>query len=181
MYGISRMLPKTQSLLQRHERDCGLVVFSALAGVSREDLCTDLPDAPLGLVSVDRWEAWLQSKGFEVLRRDGCPEDVVPCAHLVGPDNPGANHDSHWVYRDADGDIHDPSPVFQAMAADDPRIRNLSHYGMKLLTISLAKRDQAALGMPNPLASTRLQASRMEQESSRANVPVATEGRAIDG
>ena len=45
-------------------------------------------------------------------------------------------HDFHWFYRDADGDVHDPSPPFEARPADDPRIRELSPHPHKVLALS---------------------------------------------
>lgn len=133
-------LPKEQRLAQKSERDCGVSVFAELAQVPEEELLKELPEAHLGKVSVDEWIAWLETRGFDVLRRDGCPEDVVPCAHLVGPEQSYHPTDFHWIYRDADGDVHDPSPVPRAMPADDPRIRNLTLYGQKVLTISISRR-----------------------------------------
>ena len=131
-------LPKPQRLHQVSERDCGVAVFAALSGISAEGICRDLSGAQLGEVSVSQWIQWLEEKGFSVLREDGCPDNVVPCAHLVGPDNPQNKTDAHWVYRDSDGDIHDPSPVFSAMAANDPRMRSLEFYGEKMLTLSIS-------------------------------------------
>ena len=130
-------LPKPQMLRQRFDRDCGAVVFARLAGVSYEELCNDLPEAHLGTVSVDGWMAWLAQRGFKVVKQQGCPDGIVPCAHLVAP----VDHRDycHWVYRDSDGDIHDPSPTCAAMPADDPRMRNLSLYECKVLTLSVSR------------------------------------------
>jgi hypothetical protein len=135
MYLRDFKLPKPQMLRQRFERDCGVVVFGKLAGVAYEDVCRDLPDAHLGNVTVDCWVHWLEAKGFDVLKRQGCPSDIVPCAHLVAPVDDGRY--CHWVYRDADGDIHDPASPFAAMPADDPRMRDLTCYSCKFLTISV--------------------------------------------
>jgi hypothetical protein len=63
--------------------------------------------------------------GFEVTRRQGCDDVEVPCAHLVA-DCPQSAADFHWVYRDADGDVHDPSPVSMAMWANHPDMRSLA-------------------------------------------------------
>lgn len=128
--------PKPQKLHQKSERDCGVCVFAELAGVSEEEVCGDLPDAHLGTVSVDGWKQWLQEKGFTVLQREGCPDDIVPCAHLVAHVMYSPN-DAHWVYRDSDGDVHDPSEDF--VPADDQRMRNLLFYSEKILTLSLSR------------------------------------------
>lgn len=131
-------LPKPQRLLQRSDRDCGVCVFATLAGVSEEEVLADFPDADLGTVPVDGWRAWLESKGFAVSQRDGCPTDVVPCAHLVA-NVLYTKEDAHWVFRDEDGDVHDPSPVAMHMPADDQRMRSLSFYAMKVLTLSVSR------------------------------------------
>lgn len=134
----SRILPKPQILHQKYDRDCGVCVFAALVGISEEELCAEIPNAHLGMVTVDDWEKWLEGKGFEVTRREGCPDDVVPCAHLVSH---GANtvEDFHWVYRDEEGDVLDPSPVNQYMPANDPRMRRLDGYAEKRLTLSVSR------------------------------------------
>jgi hypothetical protein len=88
--------------------------------VSETKVLKDLPDAALGQVSVLEWMDWLEAQGLSALKRDGCPSDIVPCAHLVASHPPRDHTDFHWIYRDADGDVHDPSPVFEAMSADDP-------------------------------------------------------------
>ena|ERR1017187_7184737 len=134
-FSNSFKLPKPQTLFQRCERDCGVVVFAKIAGVSYEEVCNDLPEAHLGTVSVDGWTGWLEQKGFKVLKQEGCPDNIVPCAHLVAPIDD--RRYCHWIYRDAEGDIHDPAPSFAAMPADDPRMRNLSCYECKVLTISV--------------------------------------------
>ncbi|MGA7795900.1 MAG: hypothetical protein WCA19_22940 [Candidatus Acidiferrales bacterium] len=136
-------LPKLQKLRQVTERGCAVPVFAILAGVSEDEVCRDLPQASLGLVSVLQLEGWLEKKGFKVLRRDGAPTDIVPCAHLVAPSLPRDSTDFHWVYRDAEGDVHDPSPVFAAMPADDPRMKNLSVYNKAELTISVSSLSSA--------------------------------------
>lgn len=132
-------LPKSQKLRQQSDRDCSVPVFAALAGVSEDEVRRDLPNAPLGEVNVSQWEYWLQEKGLRVQRRDGCPTDMVPCAHLVAESPPRAIRDFHWIYRDADGDVHDPSPVFAAMPADDPRMKDLSVYAQQELTLCVSR------------------------------------------
>jgi hypothetical protein len=107
--------------------------------VSEEEVLADLPEAYLGTVTVDGWRAWLESKGFTVTKREGCPADVVPCAHLVA-NALYTKEDAHWVFRDEDGDVHDPSPVSMYMPADDERMRNLTIYAMKILTLSVERR-----------------------------------------
>jgi hypothetical protein len=117
-------------------------VFASLAGVSDDELLRDLPHAALGEVSVPEWISWLEKKDFEVLMRDGCPADIVPCAHLVALSPPRDVRGYHWVYRDADGDVHDPAPGFEAMPANDPRMKVLSLYAVKVLTISVSSPAQ---------------------------------------
>jgi hypothetical protein len=98
-----------------------------------------MPHAALGQVSVLEWMDWLEAQGLAALKRDGCPSDVVPCAHLVASHPPRDHTHFHWIYRDADGDVHDPSPVFEAMPADDPRMKDLSSYHQQVLTISVSR------------------------------------------
>src|ERR1035441_356067 len=131
-------LPKPQRLRQKHDRDCGVCVFAALAGVSEEEVLADLPDAYLGTGTVNGWRSWLESKGFTVSKHEECPADVVRCAHLVA-NALYTKEDAHWVLRDEDGDVHDPSPVSMYMPADDERMRNLSIYAMKILTLSVSR------------------------------------------
>jgi hypothetical protein len=131
--------PKPQMLRQKHERGCGVCVFARLAGITEDELLKELPDADLGTISVNDWQAWLEAKGFVVTRRDGCPDDVVPCAHLVGH-GVYTREDVHWVYRDEDADVLDPSPVNQFMPANDPRMKRLDVYGEKILTLTIARR-----------------------------------------
>lgn len=130
--------PKPQKLRQNLERECSIPVFAELSGVSEDEVRQDFPQAVLGLVTVEQWISWLHKRGFRVLRRDGCPADVLPCVHLVATHQPRDGSDFHWIYRDADGDVHDPSPVFAAMPADHPSMRNLSVYFQQVLTISIA-------------------------------------------
>ena len=85
---------------------------------------------------MNEWIEWLEGRGFTVRKREGCPDDIAPCAHLVAH-LPQSGSDFHWVYRDAEGDVHDPSPVSTCMGADDPRMRNLNFYETKQLTISV--------------------------------------------
>jgi hypothetical protein len=131
-------LPKPQGLRQQGERDCSVPVFSALTGIPQDQIRTELPGAAEGKVSVEGWEVWLQKKWFKVTRHDGCPLDVLPCAHLVASVM-YSKDDAHWVYRDPDGDVHDPSPVSMYMPADDERMRNLSIYSIKILTLSISR------------------------------------------
>jgi hypothetical protein len=140
MYTGGFKIPKPQKLHQKHERDCGVPVFAELAGVSEEHLLRDLPTAHLGTVSVDGWRTWLEGKGFTVLQREGCPDDIVPCAHLVA-NAMNTKEDAHWVFRDEDGDVHDPSEPSRFMPADDPRMRDLAVFSMKILTISVTRQS----------------------------------------
>lgn len=137
--------PKQQMLRQKTNHDCSVPVFSALTGIPEDDICRDLPLAPEQGVTVDGWMDWLTTKGFEPLKRQGCPDDIVPCVHLVAPTNPQAPTHFHWVYRDAEGDVYDPHPSVASMPADDPRMRELSIYGRKVLTISISIQKSAGL------------------------------------
>lgn len=130
--------PKQQMLRQKTDQDCSVPVFSALTGIPEDQICSELLLAPEQGVTVDGWMEWLTVKGLEPLKRQGCPDDIVPCVHLVGPSNPQAATHFHWVYRDSDGDVHDPHPSIAAMPADDPRMKELSIYGTKVLTISIS-------------------------------------------
>lgn len=112
--------PKQQMLRQKTDKDCSVPVFSALTDISEDEICRELPLAPKQGVTVDAWMDWLAAKGLEPLKRQGSPDDIVPCVHLVGPTNPQALTHFHWVYRDAEGDLHDPHPSVAAMPADDP-------------------------------------------------------------
>ncbi len=130
-------LPKEQRLRQTSERDCGIPVFAALAGVPEAEVRRGLPEAHLGTVTVDGWTRWLEQKGFKVEKQEGCPGDIVPCAHLVALVDRLDCY--HWIYRDGDGDIHDPSPGSLAMPADDPQMKNLCLYKYKIFTLSLSR------------------------------------------
>jgi hypothetical protein len=132
-------LPKQQMLRQKTDHDCSVPVFSALTDISEDQICLELPLAPKQGVSVDGWMEWLTAKELKPLKRQGCPDDIVPCVHLVGPSNPKAPTDCHWIYRDAEADVHDPHPSNAAMPADDPRMKDLSLYGTKVLTISISR------------------------------------------
>lgn len=139
---------KGKKLRQESARDCSVPVFACLARVSEEEVRQDLPEAVLGLVSVSQWENWLKEKGFQVLRRDGCPADIVPCAHLVAEGPPRDRTDFHWVYRDADGNVRDPSPAYTCMPPDDPRMRDLSAYERHELTLSVSSPSQGISQSP---------------------------------
>lgn len=138
------VFPVSQRLEQSAERDCGVPVFAALAGVSEDELCADLPGARKGDVTVDGWKNWLRQKGFDVLDREGCPDDIIPCAHLVGPENPINRSDFHWIYRDEHGNVHDPSPVWKYMPANDDRVKSLQYYLRKQLTISVSRCESSS-------------------------------------
>ena len=89
-------LPKPQRLHQKQDRDCGVSVFAALAGVSEEELLAEVPGADRGTVTVNGWCAWLERKGFTVTKRKGCPAKFfrVPISSqnvLQEADDP------HWV------------------------------------------------------------------------------------
>jgi hypothetical protein len=131
-------LPKQQRLCQESDRGCSVPVFANLAGVSEDEVRRDVPQAALGQVTLAQWISWFETRGCKVLIREGCPDDIVPCAHLVAPSRPRDSLDFHWVYRDADGDVHDPFPGSAAMPADDPRMRDLSLYAQKVLTLSVS-------------------------------------------
>jgi len=131
MNGSPFKFPKRQMLRQKTDRDCSVPVFAALTGISEIQICQKLPLAPQQEVTVSDWMTWLREKGFQPHKRDGCLTDIVPCAHLVGPTDPRSARHFHWVYRDEDGDVHDPDPSFAAMPADDLRMRDLSMYGKR--------------------------------------------------
>jgi hypothetical protein len=131
--------PKLQKLCQKTERGCSVPVFATLAAIPEDQVLQELPAAAEGMVRLDRWIAWLEEKGCDVLWRNGCETDILPCAHLVAH-NPRGESDFHWIYRDEDGDVHDPSPSSLAMSADDPRMRDLSLYNTKACTISVKSR-----------------------------------------
>jgi hypothetical protein len=103
---VNFKFPKQQRLRQDSERGCSVPVFANLASVSEGEVLRDLPAAALGAVSVSEWIKWLENKRFDVLSRDGCPADIVPCAHLVALHDPRDAGDFHWIYRDSDGDVH---------------------------------------------------------------------------
>jgi len=136
---VNFKFPKQQRLRQDSERGCSVPVFANLASVSEGEVLRDLPAAALGAVSVSEWIKWLENKRFDVLSRDGCPADIVPCAHLVALHDPRDAGDFHWIYRDSDGDVHDPFGDFGTIAADDPIMKNLSLYRRKVLTLSISR------------------------------------------
>ena len=80
--------PKQRMFRQKTDHDCSVPVFSALTGIPEDQICRELPLAPKQGVTVEGWMEWLKAKGLEPLKRQGCPDDIVPCAHLVGPSNP---------------------------------------------------------------------------------------------
>ena len=142
---------KPQMFRQTSEpRDCSVVVFAALTGISEDEIRRDLPEAPLGEVSDDGWISWLGKKGFSVLRRQGCPDDIVPCAHLVALN--GLRDGAHWIYRDGEGDIHDPNSAQQYLQADDPRMKSISFYSEKVLTVSVSRPTGPVLQPPGKSA-----------------------------
>ena len=142
---------KPQMFRQTSEpRDCSVVVFAALTGISEDEIRRDLPEAPLGEVSVDGWISWLGKKGFSVLRRQGCPDDIVPCAHLVALNE--LRDGAHWIYRDGEGDIHDPNSAQQYLQADDPRMKSISFYSEKVLTVSVSRPTGPVLQPPGKSA-----------------------------
>jgi hypothetical protein len=132
--------PKQQMLRQERDRDCSVSVFARLAGISEATLLQELPQACAGEVGHNQWIEWLKSKNIGVVEmHEGCPTDVVPCAHLLSEHQPRDERDFHWIYRDEDGDVHDPSPCFAAVPADDPGMRDLKSYPFKILTISVSR------------------------------------------
>jgi len=135
-------LPKGQRLHMQGRRDCGLRVFAELTHVPAEDIRRDLPMAFSGEVSVDGWLEWLKSMDFVPVKRDGCPDDILPCAHLVGPALCRDERDFHWVYRDECGDVHDPSLAYAICGANLPFMRELQGR-TKVLTITIQSRPQA--------------------------------------
>jgi hypothetical protein len=136
---IAFKLPKQQELRQESDRACSVPVFARLTGVAEDQLLSELPQASDGDISVNQWITWLEGLGFTVLGRDGGPDDIVPCAHLVGPHTPRSPKDCHWIYRDEHGDVHDPSHGLEAVPADHPTMRDLSAYSRKFLTLSVSR------------------------------------------
>lgn len=125
--------PVPQGLRQEGDRDCSVPVFAQLAGISREDLLTEMPLAGEGEVAVHEWEEWLGRRGLLVTRYKPSEEYTLPCAHLVfvgGMPN--------WIYQDKTG-VHDPDPNRQYFAANDPRMLALSFYDERRLTISVLR------------------------------------------
>ncbi len=122
-------------LSQNGDRDCSVPVFARLAGISENELLSELPQARLGEIDHRQWIDWLKDRKLSVEVHEGCPTDVVSCAHLVSLHEPRDRADFHWIYRDEEGDVHDPSPSFAAMPADDARMRALEPYLIKALTI----------------------------------------------
>ena len=116
-------------LHQEAEMDCGVCVFGALTGLSREAILADMPEAINGK-TLDEWDSYLQTKGLKMVRF--CPGDVhpLPCAHLHEI-LPGYYH---WIYQAADGGIHDPSPSWRYYP---PKLVKLSFYNV-ILTVALA-------------------------------------------
>lgn len=120
-----------QSLRQQGQWDCGVEVFGKLAGISREELLRELPEAANG-ITVSRWEQWLTEKGFQVKRLGRDEEYTLPCAHLI---KRLPHH--HWIYEDGTG-IHDPDPKLAIVSPKLIQESFPSYYREgKELTISL--------------------------------------------
>lgn len=130
--------PTLQRLLQTSDRSCSVSVFASLACISEQEVEVDLPGAAHGEVSVEQWEQWLSSRGLRTQRLEGCPLEYVPCAHLVA-NFPQNLRDFHWVYRDENGDVHDPSPTTLTLGANHPHMRQLKSYDTHQLTIAIIK------------------------------------------
>jgi len=129
-------------LRQKEDRDCSVPVFSKLARISEEELLLELPHAKAGQVDHHQWLEWLRGKNLGDVRMvEGCPTDLANCAHLVSAHQPRDQADFHWIYRDEEGDVQDPSSCFAAMPADDPRMKSLEPYPFKVLTIVVSKRS----------------------------------------
>lgn len=132
---------EVQSLRQEGPWDCGVEVFRKLAGVSREELLRDLPDA-VNAIPVIQWEDWLKSKGLIVERHQDNEAYTMPCAHLIR-----RQPYHHWIYEDSTG-IHDPDPAFEVFS---PKLITLATYREgRELTISVRRPEPvaAALGLP---------------------------------
>jgi hypothetical protein len=115
-----------QGLRQEGDMDCGLPVFGALAGLTRETILHDVPHAASGL-TVDEWKDYLRKKGLGVMQYGSDEGYPLPCAHLV--------RGLHWVYQARDGGFHDPSEVFQHTS---PHLISLQeYYGGRVLTIAV--------------------------------------------
>jgi hypothetical protein len=89
-----------------------------------------MPDAMNG-TSVLQWEAYLNGKGWEMVRHQPGEEYTLPCAHL---------HQIflgfyHWIYQAEDGGIHNPSPSCQHCP---PKMMRLSSYTV-VLTVTVMR------------------------------------------
>jgi len=117
-----------QTLLQRGQWDCGVEVFREIAGLSREELLCDLPEAINGIPVIE-WEKWLTARGFGIKRHQPDERYTLPCAHLIR--RPPYHH---WIYEDHKG-ILDPDPKFRICS---PKSLTLATYREgRELTISI--------------------------------------------
>jgi hypothetical protein len=117
-------------------------VFAELTGIPEEQIERELPLALEGKLTANDWMDWLTEKNLRPSTRDGQHDDVIPCVHLVATyRNPISPEHYHWVYRDEEGDVLDPHPVFSGMPPYDERMRTLSAYGPAVLTISITRKE----------------------------------------
>jgi hypothetical protein len=125
--------PVAQFLQQSGNMDCGVCVFGALAGLSREEILRDRPQAADEGLAVDRWVEYLESKGWMVTKHRPDESCSLPCAHLVD-----AGGTPHWIYQTEEG-VFDPNPANRYMPANDPRMLNFSLYASRILLITIAR------------------------------------------
>jgi hypothetical protein len=115
-----------QRLRQEGSMDCGVPVFGALLGLTRDQILRDIPNSTNGL-TVDQWKDYSKTKIVAVVQYGPDEDYPLPAAHLVCG--------LHWVYQAKDGGFHDPSPVFESTP---PKLITIAqHYGGRILTIAV--------------------------------------------
>jgi len=121
---------QSQMLQQKGQMDCGVEVFRALTNLTREEILFDMPDAVEGK-TVEQWGAYLDGKGWDMVRHQPGEEHPLPCAHL----HQILRGFYHWIFQTEDGGIHDPSPVCKHCP---PNMLKLSSYHV-ILTVTVKK------------------------------------------
>jgi hypothetical protein len=121
---------QSQMLCQEDAMDCGVRVFGELTNLSREEILFDMPDAVKGK-TVDQWEAYVNGKGWGMVRHQPDEEHPQPCAHLHRI-IPGYHH---WIFEAEDGGISDSDPSCQHCP---PKMLELSSYNV-ILTVTLKR------------------------------------------
>jgi hypothetical protein len=125
--------PVPQYLRQQGAMGCGVSVFAELTGLSRAEILHDRPQGEEDGLTVREWEEYLSTKRCFVRQYRPDEPYPLPCAHLVH-----AGGGCHWIFQDERG-VFDPSPSFQYMPADDPRMLNFSVYVARILTIAVTR------------------------------------------